>query len=157
MEVSFRTAKAEDLLDIITLTNTCFNEETPLAYAQKVWRETETDTNQISVNGYLDGKLVAHTKITIIPTIYEDMNTFAILNHVCVYPEVRRQHLGTKLLDEVFRICKERNVKVVELWSKNFREAAHALYKKYGFEVVDAKFFSKDVQLKCWKMLKREG
>lgn len=145
MEVEFRTATRADLEDIVTLTNTCFDEKTPVEYAEKVWPDTENDPNQIYINGYLDGKLVAHTKITIIPTIYEEMNTFAILNHVCVDPTVRRQHLGTKLLDEVFRVCKERNVKVVELWSKNFREAAHALYRKYGFEVVDAKFFAKEV------------
>ena len=145
MEVEFRIAKRGDLEDIINLTNECFDEHTPLAYAEKVWDEYANDPNQIYLSGYLDGQIVAHVKINIIPTIYEDMNTYAILNHVCVKPSARRHHLGTKLLDETFRICKERGVKTVELWSKNFREAAHALYKKYGFEVVDAKFFSKDV------------
>lgn len=145
MEVKFRLATGADVEDIIALTNECFDEHTSLAYAQKIWRQTEHDPNQIYVNGYIDGQLVAHTKITIIPTIYEDMNTFAILNHVCVKPGMRRHHLGTKLLDEVFRICKKCNVKTVELWSKNFREAAHAMYQHYGFEVVDAKFFAKEV------------
>lgn len=144
-EVEFRIAARDDLPDIIGLTNRCFDENTPLAYAEKIWDETANDSNQIYLNGYKDGRLVAHTKITIIPTIYEDMNTYAILNHVCVDPDVRRQHLGTRLLDETFRICRERGVKAVELWSKNFRAAAHALYKSYGFEVVDAKFFAKDV------------
>ncbi len=145
MEVKFRQATFDDLAEIITLTNECFEEQTPLAYAEQVWRENEGDPKQIYLNGYLNGELVAHTKITIIPTIYSDMNTFAILNHVCVKPSARRHHLGTQLLDEVFRICKENNVKVVELWSKNFRQPAHAMYKKYGFEVVDAKFFSRKV------------
>lgn len=145
MEVEFRIAKRGDLEDIIALTNECFGEQTPLAYAEKIWKKYEHDPNQIYLNGYLNGQLVAHTKITIIPTIYEDMNTYAILNHVCVKPDVRRHHLGTKLLDVTFRICAKCGVKTVELWSKNFREAAHALYKHYGFEVVDAKFFSKDI------------
>lgn len=144
-EITFRIATREDLPAIIDLTNRCFNEDSSLAYAEKIWDETASDPNQIYLNGWRDGKLVAHTKITIIPTIYEEMNVYAILNHVCVDPDVRRQHLGTKLLDEVFRICREHDVKVVEFWSKNFREAAHALYKKYGFEVVDAKFFAKNV------------
>lgn len=143
--VEFREATAQDVSDIIALTNECFNENTPVEFAEAVFAKTADDPNTIYLNGYLDGQLVAHVRIAIIETIYEEMNTFAILNHVCVKPDVRRQHLGTKLLDEAFRICKERNVKVVELWSKNFREAAHALYRKYGFEVVDAKFFSKDV------------
>lgn len=145
MEVKFRPATRADLEDTIALTNECFDEHTPLDYAEKVWDQTENDPNTIYLNGYLDGQLVAHVRIAIIPTIYEEMNTFAILNHVCVKPDVRRQHLGTKLLDESFKICRERDVKVIELWSKNFREAAHALYYKYGFEVVDAKFFSKDI------------
>lgn len=144
-EVTFSIATHDDLAGMIDLTNRCFDETTPLEYAEKIWNETSDDPNQIYLNGWKDGKIVAHTKITIIPTIYEDMNTYAILNHVCVDPDVRRQHLGTKLLDEVFRICHEHNVKTVEFWSKNFREAAHALYKKYGFEIVDAKFFAKDV------------
>lgn len=145
MEVEFRQATFDDLGDIIALTNECFDENTPLAYAEEVWRAHADDPKQIYLNGYLNGELVAHAKITIIPTIYEDMNTFAILNHVCVKPSARRHHLGTKLLDEAFRICKDNHVKVVELWSKNFRQPAHALYQKYGFEVVDAKFFSRNV------------
>lgn len=143
MEVTFRPATRADLEDVITLTNECFDENTPLEYAEKVWNQTEDDPNTVYLNGYLGEQLVAHVRIAIIPTIYEEMNTFAILNHVCVKPDVRRQHLGTKLLDETFRICQEHGVKTVELWSKNFRVAAHALYHKYGFEVMDAKFFSK--------------
>ncbi len=144
-EIVFRPATEADLADIIELTNECFDESTPLSYAEKVWQTSGKDQNQIYLNGYIGGQLVAHAKITIIPTIYEEMNTFAILNHVCVKPSMRRHHLGTKLLDEIFRICREHQVKTVELWSKNFRTAAHAMYKKYGFEVMDAKFFTKEI------------
>lgn len=143
--VEFREASIEDVPEIIALTNECFEEDTPVEFAKKVFAETAADPNTIYLNGYLDGRLVAHVRIAIIKTMYEEMNTFAILNHVCVKPDVRRHHLGTRLLDETFRICKSLGVKNVELWSKNFRVAAHGLYHKYGFEVVDAKFFSKDV------------
>ena len=145
MEVKFRIATEQDIAAIIALTNECFDENTPFEYAQKVWQETAHDPNTIYVNGYVGDELVAHTRIAVVPTIYQDMNTFAILNHVCVRPDMRRHHLGTQLLDAVFAICQERGVKTVELWSKNFRVPAHAMYKKYGFEVMDAKFFSKDV------------
>ena len=128
--VEFREATFEDVGDIIALTNECFDENTPLGFAEEVFAKTANDPNTIYLNGYLDGQLVAHVRIAIIETIYEEMNTFAILNHVCVKPDVRRQHLGTKLLDETFRICEAHGVKVVELWSMNFRVAAHALYRK---------------------------
>lgn len=146
METNFRVATYEDVEAIITLCNECFNENTPLDYATRIFKENESDKNQIYVVGELNGEIVTHAKINIIPTIYEDMNTYAILNHVCVKPSLRREHIGTKLLDYCFKISKDNNCKCVELWSKNFREAAHALYHHYGFEVMDAKFFTKDVE-----------
>lgn len=145
MSIKFKIATAEDIAGIVELCNVCFDENTSLEYAQKIYHENENDPNQIYLVGIIDDEIVAHTKISIIPTIYEDMNTYAILNHVCVKPEVRRGHIGTKMLNECFRIAKERNCKSVELWSKNFREAAHSLYRSYGFEAVDATFFAKEI------------
>lgn len=145
MEVKFRIATFDDVEGIIKLCDECFNEKTSLDYAKKIYRENENDSNQVYVVGMLDDLIVAHAKVQIIPTIYEDMNTYAILNHVCVKPDYRRHNIGTKLLDSCFKIAKEKNCKCVELWSKNFRQAAHGLYHKYGFEVMDAKFFTKDI------------
>ena len=145
MEVLFRKATIDDVEDIITLCNECFEEETSLDYAKKVFTETMHDPNQIYLVGIVDGKIVAHTKITIIPTIYEKMNTYSIINHVCVKPEYRRHNIATQMLDEVTRICKDMGCKAIELWSNNFRVPAHACYQKYGFIVNDAKFFSKEI------------
>ena len=145
MEVKFRIATFDDVEGIIKLCDECFNEKTSLDYAKKIYRENENDSNQVYVVGMLDDLVVAHAREQIIPTIYEDMNTYAILNHVCVKPDYRRHNIGTKLLDSCFKIAKEKNCKCVELWSKNFRQAAHGLYHKYGFEVMDAKFFTKDI------------
>ena len=145
MNVEFKVANYSDLEGIIKLCDECFDEHTNLDYAKKIFEENKDDKNQIYVIGVLNGEIVAHAKVSVIPTIYEDMNTFAILNHVCVKPDLRREHIGTKLLDECFKISKEHNCKCVELWSKNFRVPAHSLYHSYGFEVMDAKFFTKDI------------
>lgn len=146
MNIEFKIATIDDIEGIIKLCNECFDENTNLDYAKKIYLENQNDSNQIYVIGILNNEIVAHTKITIIPTIYEDMNTYAILNHVCVKKELRREHIGTMLLDYSFNIAKQHNCKCVELWSKNFRKAAHGLYHSYGFEVMDAKFFTKDVE-----------
>ncbi|MBR1417243.1 MAG: GNAT family N-acetyltransferase [Bacilli bacterium] len=145
MNVEFKIAEYNDIDDIIKLCNECFKENTNLEYARKIFKDNEFDKNQIYLIGILNNEIVAHAKINIIPTIYEDMNTYAILNHVCVKEEYRREHIGTKLLDECFKIAKEKKCKCVELWSKNFRKAAHELYHSYGFEVMDAKFFTKNI------------
>lgn len=145
MNLQFRIANENDIKGIIELCNECFNENTSLEYAKKIYLDNKDDVNQIYVIGILNDKIIAHSKINIIPTIYEDMNTYAILNHVCVKPELRREHIGTKLLDYCFKIAKDHNCKCVELWSKNFRKAAHGLYHSYNFDVMDAKFFIKNV------------
>lgn len=145
MNVEFRIANYDDVDGIIKLCNRCFNENTNLDYAKRIFKENESDKNQIYLIGVANNEIIAHAKINVIPTIYEDMNTYVILNHVCVKPELRREHIGTKMLDECFKIAKSHNCKCVELWSKNFREAAHGLYHSYDFEVMDAKFFTKDI------------
>jgi len=145
MTVSFRVANEQDLKGIIDLCNDCFTENTSYEYATKVYNETKNDPNSIYLIGEIDGQIIAHTKISIIRTIYEDMNTYAILNHVCVKPEYRRHQIATKMLDVVTQICLQKGVKTLELWSKNVRVAAHACYKKYGFHLDDAGFFSKKI------------
>ena len=145
MNVEFRLAEISDIRNVIKLTNECFEEKNCYKYAENIFKKTKHDKNQIYLIGTINGNIVAHAKITIIPTIYKNMNTYAIINHVCVKPNLRRHNLGTKLLDEITKICKERNCQSIKLWSSNFRVAAHACYNNYGFNVLDAKFFYKDI------------
>lgn len=144
-KVIFKQATIDELEGIIKLCNECFEENTSMEYATEIYKENMNDKNQIYLVGLLDSEIIAHVKITIIPTIYENMNTYAILNHVCVKPELRRHNIATKMLDEVTKICKENKCKKMELWSMNFRQPAHSCYKNYGFDVDDAKFFSKEI------------
>ena len=144
LEVKFRKATDKDIYEIVDLCNECFFENTDHEKALKVFQETK-DKNNIYLIGEVDGKIVSHAKITIIPTIYERMGIYAILNHVCVKPEYRRHKIATKMLDEISKICIARDCKVMELWSNNVRKAAHACYRNYGFKLDDAGFFSKEI------------
>lgn len=145
MEVRFKIATDQDLENIIKLCNKCFDENTSMEYALSVYEKTKDDPNQIYVVGQINNEIVAHSKITIIPTIYQNMNTYAILNHVCVDPDYRRHKIATEMLKYIEQLCKEKDCVCMELWSKNFRKAAHACYKEYGFIIEDAPFFSKKI------------
>lgn len=146
MEVTFKIAKEKDVEEIIKLCNECFMENTSLEYAKEMFRKTMDDPNSIYLIGVVENKIVSHAKITIIETIYEKMNTYAILNHVCVKRELRRHNIATKMLDEISKICRERGVKKLVLWSKNVRVAAHSCYKKYGFQIDESSFFEKELK-----------
>lgn len=145
MEVQFKIASIEDVEGIINLCNECFFENTSLEFATKVFKETCNDPNQIYLIGLLDGKMIAHAKLTIVPTMYEEMNTYSIINHFCVKEEYRRHKIATHMLNEMKRISLEHNCKSMKLWSNNVRVAAHACYYNYGFELNPAGFFSKKI------------
>lgn len=145
MEVIFKSLELVDLESTIKLCNECFEEETPLEYAKEVFLATQNDPNNIYINGIYNGEVIAHTKLTIIKTMYKPMETYAIINHLCVKPEFRRHHLATHLLDVIFKVAKDKGCVEVSLWSKNFRVPAHSCYKRYGFELLEAGFFTKKV------------
>lgn len=146
VEVKFKIMDESDVKVAVELCNLCFDEETDYNTARRIFIESKYDKNQIYVIGYHKDQAIAHLKITVVPTMYKNMGKYAILNHVCIHPDYRRHHFGTKLLDYGFKICKDLNCKAVKLWSMNFRVAAHSLYKKYGFSVVDAKFFENELK-----------
>ena len=151
-QIEFILGGEDNLEDIINLTNECFNENTTLGHATEVYFRNRLDTNPDAyVCGYLPDEsgnhtLAAFARLAFIDTPFDGMETYCILNHVCVKPEFRRHHLGTQLLEECERIAAMRNCRDLKLWSKNFRVPAHALYQKYGFKIIDAKFFEKPIE-----------
>lgn len=145
MELKFKIAGSNDIKGIIDLCNDCFGDGTSIEEATKIFEKTKNDPNVIHIIGEIDGKIVAHTRIQIIETMFKGMDTYAILNHVCVSGKYRRHNIATKMLKVVEKLCKEKNCIAIKLWSMNFRIPAHECYKKFGFEVSDAKFFSKEI------------
>lgn len=145
METVFRKAETKDVEGIIELCNECFFEDTDVKFAKKVFHETKDSENDIYLVGIIDKQIIAHAKITIIKTMYKEMGTYSILNHVCVKPEFRRRNIATKMLEEIEKICIDKGCNKMELWSNNVRTAAHACYKNYGFHLDEAGFFSKKI------------
>jgi GNAT superfamily N-acetyltransferase len=141
MELKLRLATRDDVKEIIDVCNICFDEKTSYEKALKVFDATCNDPNQLYVIGIYENKIVAHTKITIIPTMFDGMDTYAILNHVCVLPEYRRHHFAKYMIKAIQEICKDRGCCAIKLWSRNFRQPAHQCYLNAGFEILDAKFF----------------
>lgn len=145
MELKFKIATIDDVKGIVELCNDCFGDNTNIEEAKKIFETTQNDPNIIHIIGEAEGKIIAHTRIQIITTMFKGMDTYAILNHVCVNGKYRRHNIATKMLNVVTKVCKEKNCTTLKLWSMNFREPAHACYKKFGFIVNDAKFFSKEI------------
>lgn len=145
MEIKFKIADESKVKGIVELCNECFDENTSLEEAERIFK-MQKDPNQIYIIGECDKEIIAHTRIAIVPTIFEGMETFAILNHVCVRPDFRKHKIATKMLEIVRNVCKERGCVNIKLWSKNFRVPAHKCYEKFGFEKIDAAFFELNIK-----------
>ncbi len=146
MEIKFRIADASHIHGIVDLCNEVFEENTTYEEADRRYKENENDKNQLYIIGEIDGKIIAHTRVAIISTIFDGMETYAILNHVCVKPEYRKHKIATHMLEVVKKVCQERNCIAIKLWSRNFRVPAHTCYKKFGFVPDDATFFNLDIR-----------
>ena len=144
IDVRFSLADTTKIKEIVSLCNECFDEQTDYEEAIKLFEEYK-GRNQIYLIGEYEGKIIAHTRIQIVPTIFQDMNTFAILNHVCVKKEFRGHHIATKMLEVVKEVCKNHDCTSIKLWSRNFRIPAHTCYKNFGFIADDATFFNLDI------------
>ena len=145
MKIDFKLADETDIEELVNVCNICFDEDTSIADAKESFKLQKNDKNQLYVIGLIDNKIVAHTRIAIIPTIFSGMDTYAILNHVCVLEEYRHHKIATEMLKVVEKLCQDRGCTSLKLWSKNFRTAAHACYKNFGFQTIDAAFFEKEI------------
>lgn len=146
MKVKFRMAESSDIPGIVDLCNECFDESTTIEKAMKVYNENASDPNSIYIIGIMDDKIIAHTRIAIVKTPFDGMDTFAILNHVCVKPDYRKHHIATHMLEVIKTICEQKGCCAIKLWSRNFRVPAHTCYKKFGFKADDATFFSLELE-----------
>lgn len=145
MKITFKLADEFYIKGIVDLCNECFDENTDYEDALDFFKKNRSG-NQIYLIGECNGEVIAHALISIIPTMFQDMETYAILNHVCVKEEYRKHKIASKMLEVIEKICKEKKCISMKLWSKNFRVPAHKCYLRFGFQKIDAGFFEKDIR-----------
>ena len=146
MKVDFRQMNESDIEETIKLCNLCFDENTNFEDALNVYKKNAIDKTCFYIVGCTeDKKIIAHVRLQFIETMYASMRGYAILNHVCVHPNYRRHKIGTELLTYVSNICRQKNIAEMKLWSNNYRVSSHALYKSFGFDPVDATFYTKKI------------
>lgn len=69
--------------------------------------------------------------------IVKHKETEAQLRWYLLHPTLRGKGLGTRLMEESIKFCREQGYKKVFLWTVNSLQAAARVYKKVGFQLVD--------------------
>jgi ribosomal-protein-alanine N-acetyltransferase len=124
------TSHIADLIRIAEATN--LNQWTAAHYldelknSQSIMLRVESDVN--ATLGFIVGRLV--------PATDSNIAVDAEIYNIGVDPGRQRTGCGRALVDEFFRICRERIVRSVWLEVRENNAAAIALYKKFGFAAV---------------------
>lgn len=134
METTIRRFRDEDLESLNILLKEVYDKE----------RKGKTLDNNIELVAVVDKKVVGYLILNklydVVCGIY-----YGHINFYCVLEKYRNKKIGTKLLEEVFNICKKEDIKYLELTSNSSRVAAHHLYKKFGFNIRNTNVFRKEL------------
>ena len=134
METTIRRFRDEDLESLNILLKEVYDKE----------RKGKTLDNNIELVAVVDKKVVGYL---ILNKLYDVVRGiyYGHINFYCVLEKYRNKKIGTKLLEEVFNICKKEDIKYLELTSNSSRVVAHHLYKKLGFNIRNTNVFRKEL------------
>lgn len=133
MKVIIRKYKKKDLDSLNEILKESYNLE-----------KSGRKSNNIELVAWCDEKVVGYL---VVNRNYDSINGiyYFHINYVCVRSEYRNQGIATKLLQEVFKIAKDKNISYIELTSNKKREVAQHLYQKNGFSIRDTNVFRKEI------------
>lgn len=134
MEVIIRRLKSEDLESLNILLDEVY----------EVKRRGFTTDSNVELVAVINNKVLGYT---IVNKLYDVIGNcyYAHINYVCVLKEYRNNGIATKIFDEIFNICKEEDIKYLELTSNSSRKEAHKLYKNLGFDIRETNVFRKEL------------
>ena len=131
--MKIREYMKDDKEKVINLYNKCFSHKC-------------NEINMIPTGTILvleeDNKIIGMGTIDILNDIFKDVK-YGYLNNICVDPDYQGRGLGNYLVKEIEKYARENNCNYLMLTSSKKRVAAHKVYLKNEFEIVDTCVFKK--------------
>ena len=131
--MKIREYKKEDDKQVIELYNKCFSHKCENIYFEP--------TGTILVIEE-DNKIIGMGTIDILNDVFKGIK-YGYLNNICVSPECQGRGLGSFLVKEIEKYAIENDCKYLMLTSNKKRVAAHKVYLKNEFEIIDTCVFKK--------------
>ena len=142
--IIIRKANIEDLIKVQELNNNLFELEFnnfddtlkvgwPFEKEGKEYFENMIKNNIVFV-AEVEEKIVGYLAGSICEQTSYITETFAELDNMCIDDEYRRFGIGTLLMDEFKKYCKERNMQNIKVTASAKNSRAIQFYMKNGFE-----------------------
>ena len=143
-KISIRKATIDDLTSIQELNNSLFDLEVknfddtlkrgwPFEKEGKVYFE-DMIKNEIVFVAEVEEVVVGYLAGSICEQISYITETFAELDNMCINEEYRRFGIGTLLINELKKYCKEINIQNIKVTASAKNSRAIQFYMKNGFE-----------------------
>lgn len=110
----------------------------------KIKKNKNTDNDNIELVAVDNECVVGYLTINKLFDSVQNFN-YANINYVCVLEKYRNRGIGSKMLDEVVKYCRENNISYIELTSNPTRKAARHLYEKKGFLERETSVYRKEI------------
>ena len=140
-QIQFRRARREDLEAIVAMFADDelgrLREDTSLPLNQKyvkAFANIENDANQFMMVAESEDGLAGFLQITFIPYLSRLGGVRGQVESVRVDSRLRGQGIGTQMMQEAIRICRERDCFLVQLTTDVKREKTRKFYEDLGFE-----------------------
>ena len=125
MEISIKRMDVSDLDLIKDVLQTDFDD----FWNYNVFKQELENENSKYIVAMLDGEIVGFAGIWIVIDV-------AHVTNIVIKKNLRKSGIGSILLQELIKMCKDLNLKEITLEVNENNNAAINLYKKFGFEKV---------------------
>lgn len=146
MQLIIEKLKLEDLKEAISIYDNNHGLETNYEKLVDVYESIYYNPLYHNIVAKLDGKIVGLATIIINYDIVEELKPFLTIWNFGIKEEYRRQKIGTKMFDYIYKFAKENNCDFISLIAQNENKIAQSFYEKLGYnkEVGYVKLINKD-------------
>jgi GNAT superfamily N-acetyltransferase len=136
-EAEIRELAQSDLDALLEAYRDLHPEDDPLpdrADVERRWTSICGDPRLVYIGAFSGPHLLATCTAAIVPNLTRGARPYAVIENVWTRPDVRRQGLGSAVLQELLARCWAADCYKVMLLSASHRDGAHGFYERNGFD-----------------------
>lgn len=143
IEMEIKPVSESDLFELASLQKELIDEECDLARMQELFPTIQKDNNYYLLGIRSEGRLVASLAGIVCYDLFGKCIPYMIVENVIVARNMRQQGIGTRLMQEIERIAKERGCRYIMLVSAAKRTRARDFYHRLGYDSANYRGFKK--------------
>ena len=147
MDILIEKLEKKDLKEAISIYDNNYNLKTDYEKLLNIYDNIYNNPAYHNIVAKINGKVVGLASIIINYDIVEELKPFLTIWNFGVKKEYRRQKIGTKMFEYIYKFAKENNCEFISLIAESNNAIAQAFYESLGYmrEVGYVKIINKEI------------